>query len=236
VGSDNSYTIFNGFGYIGSTVFALPGVKGLIPNGRNADGTLNSTPFTVEKVLATTESSTVTTMSYIRLNRFAINFATASVSGRYYDEGNNYNYINGTVDGMARAGFVGFVSGKIDWFNLKTVFHALDYNDSSTISGWSMPSGTIINGIFRSPITTTGQTYTAPADGYVMVGASVGTGKALEIDVDGRVRFYQYVNAGHSFGNYTPVRKGQTVKVFVSYGGGSSTLENSYFEYAVGSV
>ena len=31
--------IFNGFGYIGSTVFALPGVKVQIPNGRNEDGT-----------------------------------------------------------------------------------------------------------------------------------------------------------------------------------------------------
>ena len=30
--------VFNGFGYIGNTMFALPGVSGLIPNGRNADG------------------------------------------------------------------------------------------------------------------------------------------------------------------------------------------------------
>ena len=29
--------VFNGFGYIGSTIFALPGVEGLIPNGRNVD-------------------------------------------------------------------------------------------------------------------------------------------------------------------------------------------------------
>ena len=31
--------VFNGFGYIGSSAFVLPNVKGLIPNGRNADGT-----------------------------------------------------------------------------------------------------------------------------------------------------------------------------------------------------
>ena len=40
--------VFNGFGYMGSTVFALPGVKGLIPNGRNADGTLNNTEITID--------------------------------------------------------------------------------------------------------------------------------------------------------------------------------------------
>ena len=34
--------IFNGFGYIGSTVFALPGVKVQTANGRNEDGTCKS--------------------------------------------------------------------------------------------------------------------------------------------------------------------------------------------------
>lgn len=34
--------IFNGFGYIGSTAFILPGVKGLAPYGRNEDGSLKN--------------------------------------------------------------------------------------------------------------------------------------------------------------------------------------------------
>lgn len=42
--------IFNGFGFIGSTAFALPGVKGLIPNGRNEDGTLNNIVFNINNV------------------------------------------------------------------------------------------------------------------------------------------------------------------------------------------
>ena len=33
--------IFNGFGYIGSTFFVLPGLTALAPSGRNADGSLN---------------------------------------------------------------------------------------------------------------------------------------------------------------------------------------------------
>lgn len=37
--------VFNGFGYIGRTIFSLPGVEGLIPNGRNTDGSLNNTKF-----------------------------------------------------------------------------------------------------------------------------------------------------------------------------------------------
>lgn len=34
--------IFNGFGYMGSTSFVLPGVKGLAPYGRNEDGSLKN--------------------------------------------------------------------------------------------------------------------------------------------------------------------------------------------------
>lgn len=44
--TDNAVTsidqIFNGFGFMGSTAFALPGVKGLRPIGRNEDGSLNN--------------------------------------------------------------------------------------------------------------------------------------------------------------------------------------------------
>ena len=43
--------VFNGFGYIGSTVFVLPGVKVQAPNGRNADGTYNSSVYTISTVL-----------------------------------------------------------------------------------------------------------------------------------------------------------------------------------------
>ena len=42
--------VFNGFGYIGSTVFALPGVKGLIPDGRNADGSLRNKEVVLDRV------------------------------------------------------------------------------------------------------------------------------------------------------------------------------------------
>lgn len=43
--------VFNGLGYIGSTFFVLPSVKGLIPNGFNADGSLNSIEFEVPSVV-----------------------------------------------------------------------------------------------------------------------------------------------------------------------------------------
>ena len=52
--------IFNGFGYIGSTMFALPGVKIQAPNGVNEDGTCKSN-IKIQGVVGTT---TFTTESY----------------------------------------------------------------------------------------------------------------------------------------------------------------------------
>lgn len=48
--------IFDWCGFIGSSAFVLPGVKGLIPNGFNADGTYKSIEFTTDKVLTTTRT------------------------------------------------------------------------------------------------------------------------------------------------------------------------------------
>ncbi len=43
--------VFNGIGYIGAEFFVLPGVKGLIPNGFNPDGTANNIEFTLDTIL-----------------------------------------------------------------------------------------------------------------------------------------------------------------------------------------
>lgn len=43
--------VFNGFGYIGQCTFTLPGVVGLIPNGRNTDGTLKNTILKSDNVI-----------------------------------------------------------------------------------------------------------------------------------------------------------------------------------------
>lgn len=59
--------VFNGFGYIGSTIFALPGVEGLIPDGRNTDGSLNNTKFTTTSV-KTTSSFNNSRLNYAMLN------------------------------------------------------------------------------------------------------------------------------------------------------------------------
>jgi hypothetical protein len=50
--------VFNGFGYIGATIYALPGIKVLVPNGFNEDGTLNNINGEVKNVTLYTTTNT----------------------------------------------------------------------------------------------------------------------------------------------------------------------------------
>ena len=46
----------NGIGYMGSTIFALPGIKGLIPCGKTEKGLLSNKSFTTNRILMTTNN------------------------------------------------------------------------------------------------------------------------------------------------------------------------------------
>jgi len=124
--------VFNGFGYIGSTIYALPGVKGLVPNGRNPDGSLKNTSFTINEVHTATFSGT-------------INYTTLALSpsgwigeSNYYSyaEDINYNIWGGNksdVQNVVLFGNCKLSSGAISNFSTKTAFHTVDYSDYSNL-------------------------------------------------------------------------------------------------------
>lgn len=120
--------IFNGLGYIGSTVFALPGVKGMAPNGRNADGTLNNQLITVSSVLTSFNYATSENRSIILTNTPIL-----QNDSRYFYNAEE-NKIYWTADGKAYIRVIlGSInvnsSSQITSMTLKTPFHAVDYND-----------------------------------------------------------------------------------------------------------
>ena len=82
--------VFNGFGYIGRTIFSLPGVEGLIPSGRNTDGSLNSIKFTTTSVLTSSRGFSGSLKVYLRENSLVYS------SGIYYNELANENQNVGT--------------------------------------------------------------------------------------------------------------------------------------------
>lgn len=252
--ADNSYQVFNGFGYIGSTVFALPGVKGLIPNGRNTDGTLKNTEFTISQVQTFSITSEWGTgveewwlnginMDIHRAIR-ATYFQDSKPSTPYQDAywfSPKENILRQTTDTGATwtqiqgsYGFnISFTSGKVTSLTPKTAFRALDYNDSSTISGWAMPSNRYIS----LTLGASGSTYTAPANGYFILYAQYASGTDTCFDI------YNYSNAmgyRHWYGSnsalsagrgFVPVQKGDILTVVIN---GTLQAVDFRFVYAEG--
>lgn len=146
--------VFNGFGYIGSTVFALPGVKGLIPNGRNEDGSLKNIEFTIDSVKTATrtwiDGDSRQCWGYIKnppsgatetwyWNSFIESETEPSNTGycMWYKPSENITYMN-NQDGATNWQKVSYIdfgkasginSKEVKIFTPKTAFHALDYND-----------------------------------------------------------------------------------------------------------
>lgn len=164
--------VFHCMGYIGSTIWADKGVKGLVPNGRNADGSLINEEVTIDKfVIATFPDSTsaVASVSYeladgnqilnthiaAHDNRFyfeTTNQPTSS-SFKWFDKTRNIQYFHDdnqtAFTGLYRIknlelASVVISSGKIISFTPKLPFRAVDEND---IDGkWVRQSLHIING------------------------------------------------------------------------------------------
>lgn len=122
--------VFNGMGYIRNSVYALPGVKGLIPNGFNADGSLNSGEFEVSNVLISTNTGSTDKRNIVFNNGWM-----GHPRQSYYNIGDNHNYrTNDAETGIQMtntviAAEVEYVKGEVTRLTPKTAFHAVDYND-----------------------------------------------------------------------------------------------------------
>ena len=123
--------VFNGFGYLAGTagtVFVLPGVEGLIPNGRNKDGSLKNTKFTTTSVLITTNGGSTDTRN-IMLNSNNLQHPENS----YYIDSKNINTSSdvgiGNQDDKTIIATCTFNMGKITSFSPKSVFQAVDRNE-----------------------------------------------------------------------------------------------------------
>ena len=202
--------VFNGFGYIGSTIYALPGVKGLIPNGRNADGSLKNIEFTVDKVLTFNLSANNTYEPQILLFDSALNIqGPTSIRTISYNETENYTTYNNTNQSWLPIITFIYNNNKITSFTPKTVFHALDYNDKSTISGWSMPSSRYIN----LSVAASGSTYTAPANGYFSWYCYQNNNGYIFVQSSASLLPNRVANASNDIAGFIPVKKGDIVMV-----------------------
>lgn len=133
--------VFNGCGYIGSSRFYLPGVKGLIPDGRNADGTLKTQEYTVPNVSVYTlgGASNIVITCGLENDDYGPYYEQVekpNTSGLWYNPETNIllRSTDGGATWIQRNAFVlgnliSGADGKISSFHMKQPFHAADSAD-----------------------------------------------------------------------------------------------------------
>ena len=239
--------VFNGFGYIGSTVFALPGVKGLIPDGRNADGTLKNTECSISSVQTVTITSSWGTgreQFFINGINLGVHRActayyisdtkpnTTILTSYWYSPKENIlrsSYDTGTTwtkTSGAESFVISFSSGKVDSISSKTAFRALDYNDKGTIAGWSMPSNKYID----LTLGASGTEYTAPANGYINISRTSSASGQYISGYTGINSSVYSTASGQTLRLSMPVRKGASFQINYS----AATAGFFRFVYAKG--
>lgn len=224
--------VFNGCGVFGSTIWVDKGVKGLTPNGRNEDGTLNNSEFITEQLLLRT--ITYNGNISVFLNPQHTGLFVPATEQVYYDE--QKNIITNTNTGEIYYSCI-LASAKrennvITSFQPKLPFRAVDYNDKQDISGWGMPSGKYIDLTLGASDTT----YTAPANGYFtcQVVASSQLGFVwMYTDYMGTGQGARAGTNADGCRAYLPVKKGE--KITVTYQN-TSRVEFFRFIYAQGEV
>ena len=191
--------VFNGFGYIGNTIFALPGVEGLIPNGRNADSSLNNIKWKADSVITFTHSNPFAGTFYFGVYDNKQALAEYECKVTYYDQAKNIvvdTYPDPDVDryGWSLWGVLTKDStGRITSFNPKTTFQVIDRNDKEEIISWGMPDLT-------AGVNLTSGT-TIPVNSLVYVASTRSAGNLARAYLDGEEMFKNEGGASTSDGS-----------------------------------
>ena len=221
--------VFNGFGFIGSTIFALPGVKGLSPNGNDSlTGIKKNNIISIENILTyTCPNITANVILDLYANEIAINsqaFDKPTTDLIFFDEINNYNYAGLGISNDIWVGSARIENGKIVLFNPKHPISLVDKNNSSWVAQQAMPSKKYIN----LELGISGTVYTAVANGYIqLVKQATAANQYLvaydtnlpSTTVDENTIAIKWSTSEVNDVLYFPVRKGQQFIIGYTFGG-----------------
>lgn len=225
--------------YSGSTITIKAGLKVLIPNGRNADGSLNNIEVTLD--VDVTETNTDTYNDYSTYLAYENNqFSCLTTSTLYYDEETNYYKNSNTQEIRYVVKITQATSrnnGTVTSFNPLQSVNLLKRSDKSEISGWGMPSSKYIN----LTLGADGSEYIAPANGWFYIAKnSGGSNKFLNIYNNKRVSkgtslvgMTQYSVGLHIMAVYVPAIKGDNVEIRYNATGKTEIFR---FVYAEGEI
>lgn len=221
--------VFNGFGFVGSTIFALTGVKGLSPNGNDSlTGIKKNNIISIENILTyTCPNITANVILDLYANKIAINsqaFDKPTIDLIFFDEINNYNYAGLGISNDIWVGSARIENGKIVLFNPKHPISLVDKNNSSWVAQQAMPSKKYIN----LELGISGTVYTAVANGYIqLVKQATAANQYLvaydtnlpSTTVDENTIAIKWSTSGVNDVLYFPVRKGQQFIIGYTFGG-----------------
>lgn len=257
-GASNTVTsidqIFNGFGYIGTQIFTLPGIKVECPNGKNADGTLISVILTSSSVSsydgtygASTFSGSVVGggfwgRSYPYCYVETKEQIPTNSNGYVLSENKIYQNVSGTLyqGNLQHLCDYKIKNGVVTYWKPLSVDSVANSNMSnissagrSYLSGIGMPSTKYDN----VTVLASGQSYKAPANGYFVFNTVVG-GASYVLMSNSTAKIYTADVAGiagtgkTTMGCFVPCHAGDSMSLTYSISVGSSTT--LYFVYAKG--
>ena len=230
--------IFNGMGYIGSTIWVDKGVKGLIPNGRNEDGSLNSIEVVTNRLRLQTnpfgaaDSGSATFHIIISNTSIALGVAfryiesvsepTTTYTTWYNPNTNLIKYTGATAKAwesrtMTPVFYAHYnfdSSTKVNTFTSlipKQPFRAVDYNDKAEIVSWGMPDYNK-----ATSITISSSNVVVPYRGVLLYPYAL-TNSAPDIYIN-NIRVGSFGGTNTSGGAiYFPVEAGDLVRTSVTY-------------------
>lgn len=233
--------VFNGFGYIGSVRYALPGIKWLTPDGRNEDGTAKSIFNVLQNVVYEDFSSQRdvipnilgtgsiwTTGSYVESER-----EPSDSYSVWYKPSDNYIRVrvnNGAwrIDRyIVYAGYFTADGTRVTKLNVKPVFSTLDYNNTRYIGHQAMPS----NKFTAMTLGSSGSMYTAPVDGWFFIAkSSNAVNQYINIvnETTGFSTAYNPPVSGTNCRLFLPATKGDVVSISYNLSGSTNLFRFIY--------
>lgn len=219
--------IFNGFGYIGSTAFALPGVKYQFADGRNEDRTYKSITKSFDNVSLVSYAYQIKDPDrqplsindqgiLIRTSKYFIqnNQPVSTDSVWYKPETNEIFRSNdsGVYDKSREIIIVNDISTNSE-FNI-TSFEPLEVQTINSyqrteLAGMSMPSNKYIN----LTLGATGTTYIAPANGWVYICLDGPNSHYVQISCDNIPEYTNHNGVTSYVSLLVPVTEGTTFSV-----------------------
>ena len=234
--------VFNGFGYIGSTTYVLPGVKFLAPDGRNADGTLKSVERTISSLAIMTTAYNAPLILNYNLTLgvpYFTNYAVDTKFPTYYTNCTWYNpetnemwhVANGVATTRTYAAICGSStasSSRVTSLTINQPARLVDYSNTDYIAHQALPSTKYID----VSLGVSGSNYTAPADGYYTVNKGGSAGEWIYLlNTTSGLNMSNLYPGSLNARLFLPVAKGDTVQVQYTASGGTNWFR---FVYANG--